>query len=330
MKIRDDIETLIGKDLSQEISGEDKHMLQAWLEESEENRKHYSQLKNLFDRSSALKNQQQFEADEAWLKVKARLKVKTRETKTISWDAYWRVAAMIIMAVSVGYFSYLEFFFTPDSASISSAKAKTERSLPDGTQVVLNKNSIVEYEYSENSKQRKVKLKGEAFFEIAEKQEEKFLLEVAGLIIEDIGTKFNVKAYPGYQFVEVFVEEGEVSFYSLDQEGLQIKAGETGIYDKLTKTFSMQKEVDENVLAYKTGVFVFRDATLRTVIETLNEAYDIKLKLENPEVENCRITVSFKNETIDVVAEVIAETMRLSIQKSENEILLKGDECAKK
>jgi transmembrane sensor len=179
-------------------------------------------------------------------------------------------------------------------------------------------------------KKRKVKLKGEAFFEIAEKKEAPFILEVAGVIIEDIGTSFNVRAYPGQQLVEVYVETGEVSFYTLDNPGLRIQAGETGVYDKLSKTFSKPNEGDENILAYKTGIFVFRDATLRTVIETLNEAYEVKLKLENPQVENCRITVTFKNESMDVISEVIAETLKLSIEKSENEILLKGNECAQK
>jgi transmembrane sensor len=328
-RMRDDIATLIGKDLSHEISGEEKIVLLAWLNEHDENKQEYNQMKNLFDRTAALKDQQQFDADQAWVKVKARLHTKTQKPKTISWDVYWRVAAVLIMACSIGYLSYIQFFDSTESASIASAEVKLERALPDGTQVVLNRNSAVEYEFKAGEKKRTVKLKGEAFFEIAHQQEEKFILEVAGLMIEDIGTKFNVKAYPGYQFVEVFVEEGEVAFYSADQAGLRILAGETGIYDKLTKTFSKPANQDENVLAYKTGIFVFRDATLRTVIETLNEAYETKLKLENSQVENCRITVTFKNESMEVIADVLAETMRLSIEKSENEILLKGDECAK-
>jgi hypothetical protein len=57
--------------------------------------------------------------------------------------------------------------------------------------------------------------------------------------------------------------------------------------------------------------------------------YGIKLKLENKELENCRITVTFRHETIEMIAEVIAETLSLTPEKTDNEISLKGNGCVK-
>ena len=85
----------------------------------------------------------------------------------------------------------------------------------------------------------------------------------------------------------------------------------------------------ENVLAYKTQIFVFDNTRLSEVVEAVNEVYDIKLKLDKPQLENCRITVTFRHETVDVIAEVIAETLSLTLEKTENEIILKGNGCAK-
>lgn len=325
----DDIVTLIGKDLSGEISQEEKATLEKWISQSSDNKAYYDQVKVLFDRTSNLKHWKQFDTDAAWVKVKA--KIKSKHGKQVALQpvkTFLRMAASMLLFISVGYFAY-QFFKPQDAVTVASGKVTVRKTLPDGTQISLNKNSSIQYKYNPVEKKRKVNLEGEAYFQIAEKKEEQFVLEIGKVIIEDIGTTFNVRAYPGSPCIEVYVETGEVAFYTAENSGIHLKENETGLYHKASNAFSKLNESDENVLAYKTGVFVFRDTPMCTVMETLNEAYETKLRLENKEVENCRITVSFKNESIDVIADVIAETLKLAIEKTENEIVFKGNECVK-
>jgi transmembrane sensor len=328
----DDIATLIGKDLAGEISNEEQATLQHWLSLSEENQQYYRQVKQVFDTSASLKSWQSFDTDEAWRKMRERIHARQGRqdnVRMLSRMTYWRVAASLLLLLSAGYLGYRYWLTPQDRVTVASRTTTEQNTLPDGTQVFLNKSSSIAYEYNPVKKKRRVKLKGEAFFRIAEQKEEQFVLEAHDVIIEDIGTTFNVKAWPGSQQVEVYVESGEVAIYTVDNPGIRVLAGETGVYDRLKKTFTKTGTSDENILAYKTRVFIFRDTEMSSVIETINEVYPVKLRLENKAVEQCTITVTFQDETIDVIADIIAETLKLTIEKTETEILLKGNECSK-
>jgi len=321
-----DIDTLIGKALSGEISAEEKTVLDHWVELSAENRKHYEHFKTVFEKSLELKHHEVFDTDAAWIQLKQKIQ-KKNQAKVISLS--WRIAASVAVVLAIGIFAYQKFLTPQDKTIVVAQTATKENSLPDGTAVFLNKNTEVNYHYDPIKRMRKTRLKGEAYFKIAEKRDQQFLLEVNGLLIKDIGTSFNVKAYPESDTVEVYVESGEVIFYTPLDSGLRLKEHETGIYTKTTGKFTKLTEASENTLAYKTQIFVFDNTQLSEVVESINEVYDIKLKLDNPALENCRITVTFRHETIEMIAEVIAETLSLTLEKTEHEITLKGNGCAK-
>lgn len=323
---------LIGKDLTGEITADEKMELEAWRQETASNEKYYQQMKSVFEQSAQLKTWQQFDTDEAWIQVRRMIRTPKPDTVRSLQPAafpYWRVAAAVALLAVAGYAAYQRFFTPQDVLQVASVERAQENTLPDGTQVYLNKASSVAYEYNPVKRNRRVKLKGEAYFKIAEHAEEQFVLEASDVIIEDIGTTFNVKAYPERDEVEVFVESGEVAFYTKENPGIRVLAGETGVYNKITKTFTKSGQADDNTLAYKTRVFIFRDTEMSSVVETINEVYMVKLRLENKTLENCRITVTFQDESIDVIADIIAETLKLTLEKTENEIVLKGTECGK-
>ena len=210
---------------------------------------------------------------------------------------------------------------------VVSQKETKADTLPDGSGVFLNKKTELAYTYDKKKKNHVVKLKGEAYFNIHHEDEKTFIIDAAGVYIKDIGTSFNVKAYPDDNTVEVVVEEGKVMFYTDSDSGIFLSAKGKGIYNKTTKTFTIEQP-EENVLAYKTRFFSFSDTDLRTAVEALNNVYDKKIVLgEN--LYNCRLTVSFNQEDIDEIAAVMAETLGLTLTNSASEIRLEGPGCEK-
>lgn len=199
--------------------------------------------------------------------------------------------------------------------------------LPDGSTAFLNKKSSITYEYNPHQKTRKVKLKGEGFFEVKHEEEKPFVVEAQEVLIRDIGTAFNVKAYPNSDTVVVTVKTGEVQIYTLNNEGISLKMGEAGIYRKSLHEFSRLVKPDTNALSYKTGVLSFNNTDLKTVVSKINEVYNSKIRLENPALATCRITVNFHNEPLDTVVDVIAETLKLTVTRKSKEILLNGPGC---
>jgi ferric-dicitrate binding protein FerR (iron transport regulator) len=197
--------------------------------------------------------------------------------------------------------------------------------LPDGSDVFLNKKTELTYAFDKKKKNHVVKLKGEAYFNIQHDDEKTFIIDAAGVFIRDIGTSFNVKAYPDSNTVEVVVEHGKVMFYTDKDSGVLLSANGKGVYNKSTKAFTVEQP-EENALAYKTKFFIFSNTDLHTAVRELNGVYDKKIVLSQ-NLRGCHLTVSFNNEDIDEIASVMAETLGLTIQKSGNEIRLDGPGC---
>jgi ferric-dicitrate binding protein FerR (iron transport regulator) len=190
----------------------------------------------------------------------------------------------------------------------------------------MNKNAEITYEIKDGK--REVKLKGEAFFEVVHNEAEPFVISVDEVLIKDIGTAFNVKAIPGSDIVEVAVESGEVQFYSESSQGLLLVKGEKATYNKTTKEFIKQTiQPTDNTMSYRSRIFHFSNASLNEVVDAINLVYDSNIKLGNERLGECRLSVDFNNENIDVLVSIIAETLDLEVENRTDSILLKGEAC---
>lgn len=324
------IDDLIGKVLAGEAAAHEKQQVEEWLRASESNRKYFDQVKTIFDKAASNTLQQQFDTDIAWAKVKRKLNEKEGRSFKINHSPYWstlKIAASILILISVGIGAYQ--YLTPEIETVAVVSDATtiQDTLPDGSTAFLNKRSELSYEYNPLKKTRKVKLKGEAYFDVKHEAEKPFIIETEEVLIKDLGTTFNVKAYPESNNVEVIVESGEVQIYTLSDNGITLKAGEKGFYDKTLKSFSKIEKIDTNGLAYKTKVFSFNNTDLQSVVQMLNAIYDSRITLANKSLNSCHVTVNFNNDNLDLVVEILAETLNLKVTRSKDEIILDGTGC---
>jgi transmembrane sensor len=335
------IDDLIGKVLAGEASDKDKAFVESWLRENEANQKYFDDVKTIFDRASSTTVQLQFDTDAAWKKVKDRLsKGRVTSEKEIrplksggttgAGHTGMRIAASLFIIVALGYGVYEAVRPRTQVQSVASGALTVQDTLPDGSTAFLNKKSEVRFEYNSREKTRKVKLKGEAFFEVKHQDEKPFIIETDEVLIKDLGTAFNVKAYPESNTVEVIVEEGEVQIYTLLDSGLNLLAGEKGVYDKTFKKFSKLVKIDTNSLSYKTKVFSFNNTDLGSVVDKLNEIYGSKIRLANDALRDCHLTVNFNDDKLETVIDVLAETLNLTVKRPDpltEEIILEGKGC---
>ncbi|GHN03261.1 anti-sigma factor [Cytophagales bacterium WSM2-2] len=327
MSAFDNIDDLIGKVLAHEATAPEREELNQWIQQSEENARYFRQLKTLFEKAAASRVKLRFDEDEAWQKVKS--KIEKKKKQVFLSPAIIRIAAGLVLVAVVSYFIY-QSGPAEQTLAIKTERETRQDTLPDGSMAFVNKNSRVDYEFTSKEKKRKVKLTGEAYFEVKHEETKPFVIEATDeVLIQDIGTAFNVKAYPNSDTVVVTVESGEVQFYTLKNPGLRLKAGEAGIYRKSIKEFSKLIKADTNVLAYKTKIFNFRDTDLRKAVEMINEIYDSKIKLGNSAIGACRLTVNFNNDKVEDIADIIAETLGLKMEKKGDGFILNGAGCLK-
>jgi ferric-dicitrate binding protein FerR (iron transport regulator) len=324
------IDELIGKYLAGEATASEATQVEAWADEGEANRKYLAQFKMIFEGAGAVKELHRFDEDAAWNKMKSKLRSEERvvnfQPESSHLKLYLRIAASIIVILSIGFFVYkstTSSLVTPLEV-IAESKTVSDK-LPDGSGVVLNKKTSLKYVFDKKKETHIVKLTGEAFFNIKHDEKKHFVIDVEGAFIRDIGTSFNVKAYPESNTVEVVVEEGVVEFFTEKDSGILLYASSKGTFDKLTGKFSIEQP-EQNVAAYRNKFFSFSNSDLASVVDDLNNVYDKKITIGH-HLKKCHLTVTFNNENIDEIASVIAETLGLTVKESPQEIILEGPGC---
>lgn len=328
------IDDLIARILAEEGSAEDKAVLEAWLKVSEENRRYFRSFELLFKGASAGRQRQNFDTDAAWNALRERIRKSPRKIPAAwferrSFPRYWQAAAALILILVAGYLAVRQQKTEADlEMTLQSGETTRQDTLPDGSRAFLNTSTLLGYRYVASAHQRRLTLEGEAYFEVGPAEDSPFIIECSDVFIEDIGTTFNVRAYPDAATVEVFVETGEVKLYTLVDPGLHLIAGETGMYNRDTREFTKSESPGENILSYKTRVFSFSDRDLRTVVEDLNRAYTTQLTLGNEGLGDCRLNVTFREESIDAIADIIAETLGLTVTRENGAIIFEGKGCA--
>ncbi|KAA8479711.1 FecR family protein [Arcticibacter tournemirensis] len=151
--------------------------------------------------------------------------------------------------------------------------------LPDGTQVWLNSESTLIFPVAFTGRDRRVRLKGEAYFEVANDAKKPFMVETETADIEVLGTHFNVRAYPADDAVYATLLEGAVKLNN-GRDGKILSPGEQGISLSSNDAISVRKVRVSDAIAWKNGLFVFRDNTVREIMEQVARWYDVEIEFQ--------------------------------------------------
>lgn len=272
--------------------------------------------------------------DSAWNKLKGRIVEDEQQTNIAARDKIERFklyrvlkyAAMVILVAGLGFVStkiYQDTFgYYSNKEYTAQNEVSNEIILPDGTTVFLNADSELKYPDQFMGNQRKVKLEGEAFFDVTRNTEMPFLIETQKAEIRVLGTSFNVNTRLPDKEVAVYVESGmvELTLKKGNQKKLLVDPGNVGIISQ--KEISKVKNTNRNILSWKTKNIVFKEDKLETVLNTLNRIYHVDIQYTNDEILNYKLTSTFKNQDIESVIKVICVTFNLKVDYRDDEIIL--------
>lgn len=328
------IDNLIARYLTGDTDLKDQIELDDWISASPENRKYFDDIQHIFFRSPSAFKYKKIDAQKAWDLMQEKMHKKKDINDLSKSGIFISRRLWISVAASAAILSGITFFILRDHVSrqnegaiiIASGNIPVEKPLPDKSMVTLNRNSTIKYNFNKVKKQKELYLNGEAFIEVEHKKGKPLVVIAGNTFITDIGTSFNVKAYENSRNIEVFVKSGQVRFFTSTDKGIVLNEGEQGIYSKDTGTFSI-KEESQNVIAYKTGNFVFKGIKLSDVVALLNDVYQTNIEFQYPGPADCTITVSFSNESIETILGIITETLDLTYTKTDNGYVINGEKC---
>ncbi len=182
--------------------------------------------------------------------------------------------------------------------------------LPDGSRVKANAGSSLEYQPGKWAKERRIRLEGEAFFEV--KKGRPFIVETDQGTVEVLGTSFNVRARANGFKVDCLSGKVRVTGRSKNSQiltaGLSTTQSEKGL---LNTPIPLDAAL---IGAWREGRFFFTDATLQEVFEEIGRQFDVQIQT-SPQVLTRRTTTFFEKNTLDSALYKVCWPMQLEARK---------------
>ncbi len=147
--------------------------------------------------------------------------------------------------------------------------------LADGTSVWLNSGSSITYPTHFEKENRKVEVKGEAYFEATKNPHKPFIVSVGQTTVKVLGTHFNVNSLGMSNEVYTTLMEGSVEVKTT-KEVFKLSPGQQAISNEESGKIAKSIVDTKEVLAWKTGYFRFSDDDIYSVLNKLNVWYDIQ------------------------------------------------------
>ncbi|MBN1416675.1 MAG: FecR family protein [Bacteroidales bacterium] len=254
-----------------------------------------------------------------------------------------RIAAVLLIAFVTGALvSYLyltrlakisESYFEITTPMASTSKVM----LPDGTEVIVNAGSKINYSDAFNKNDRKVHLEGEAYFKVAENRRLPFTVETSHLEIKALGTEFNVKAYSEEKAITatlvkgkieirknqqgstgmkpVFLESNQKAVFIKDQDKMAVITGQE--LEEITDvvpvpvedTMYVIKGVDTKpAVVWTENKLIISKESMASLAVKLERKYDVIIRFADEDVRNFRFTGTLLDETIQQVLDAIKLT----------------------
>lgn len=326
----DRINELITRHLAGETTAAGEKELLAWIDLSEKNRQYYDDLKKAFDLTAhhlafPTSTGIDVDVDHEWDRFRERVGQGT-QIRRLGLDRFWmRIAATLLIVMATAGILY--FLNMPVNTVYQTASIPKTVTLPDGSQIALNANSVLAVDKDFGEKNRTIALKGEAFFQVEHDAAKPFIVVTDKARIQVVGTSFNVTAYDSLAEMEVVVKTGVVTLESTNgDQKVKLVAGQKGVFSKSMGKIASSVNTDINFLSWNTRHIVFEEKGLRAVMETLEKAYRADIILPNDIPISCTVTVTFDHQSLESVLKVLERTLNLkyTIQGNKVEITEAG------
>lgn len=297
-----DINILLIRLFSGEANTEEKKVISDWLEQSEDNKKLYNDLREIWLASGIQSNADEYDLERAILRFKAKIgNGRENVIRPVNWRRISQYAAVFLLVLSLPLSYYWGKHNSLPSDSLTTITCaygdKSSIVLPDSSHVYLNSGSKLTFN-SNFKNGRKVELEGEAFFEVTKDRNHPFRVKTTDVEIEVLGTKFNLKAYPDEKVIATTLVEGSVKISSKYQQEIMLPEQKL-TFNKDSGKMDLQKMADTSIdTDWKDGRFVFRNETLAELKPRLERWFDVDIVFGDEHVKNRRFTGVLSRESI--------------------------------
>ena len=206
--------------------------------------------------------------------------------------------------------------------------------LTDGSRVTLAPESRLTIPATFGRGVRDVALDGEAIFSIAHDAARPFRVHARGARIEDIGTRFDLRAYPDDRVVIVAVVEGAValgrdradsgSAPRAAAEGVVLHRGDLASLDTSGQAFTRHRAPVADYIAWANGRLVFVAQPLPEVLATIGRWYDVDVRVPDAGLATRLVTAQFSTQSPGEMIDALAIAVDARIERKGRVVTLRA------
>ncbi len=324
--------------LKDKLTDEEEITFQKWINIGE-NEQLFSQLKIIWAKIQDKTSNYEPDTDFYWSELSKRINNGIanknpneseigHKAKPIYMKRIYRGIAAIAVLVIISTISLL-YFRNSEKVEpvIYTYSAENERKkviLPDGTEVILNSNTILTYDNSTDPHLRSASLKGEAYFDVKYNPEIPFVVKSGDVSIKVHGTEFNVNSYSSAKKIIVSLYEGSIS---MDIKGVNLflEPNDEAYFDKETQVVNVEKGDIEFAKAWSQDKIRVENKNIREVCKCLSKLYQIGITIDSSVPNNQSYTFTIINgQPLEEILQTMSSitSINYSYTNSKNEILI--------
>lgn len=322
-----DESTLI-KYLKSETDQEECSQVEEWCEASAANRKELEDLYCVLFLGERQAAMEAIDVNKSLADFKKKLSQQQHAPKRASgWKRYViNIAAFLIGVICTG--GALGIYYSQNSSYLISTESgqRAQAVLPDGTKLWLNASTSVEYLTSIFSSERRVRLEGEAYFEVQKHAHLPFIVDCHGIETRVTGTKFNLRNYKEENSLKATLLEGsiKISLPTKDKQEICMTPDEQlSVNLANLETDLKHTETAKEAIRWIKGSLSFDQTTLKEIAKTLERHYNVLIKIDDITLQQQRFTCDFDlSDDISQVLSILSFTKTFDYRIEDNQVTL--------
>lgn len=305
--MNNNIEDIIIRLFSEDISEEEKTILLSWLNQSEDHRKKFSDMRELWLSSISEEELKKYDAESAFQRFLQKTSGENKSQATHRLTIYkWAagVAASVLMLLFSTYYSYnkgqkdITNTFT-DIVVTSPEGSQTKLQLPDGTSVTLNSGSKISYSQGFGVNDRKVFISGEGYFEVKKDASKPFIVNSDNISVKVLGTKFDFCDYADENTASVTLDEGAVCMSDLPMKRNHVKLSpnQSAIFDQKSGKIKVTASDPKLSRAWLEKMLSFNGESLGKIALILERCYGVDISFNSEQKKNLHFYGTFHRDS---------------------------------
>lgn len=261
-----------------------------------------------------------------WEKINDRI-WNTKTRKKLHFYRIYSAAASVLLL----FFAGLSLFFSSQSDNYistyvvnSGIQSIESITLPDGSKVQLGANSTLEYPAGFTGKSRRIKLDGQAFFDVAQNRNKPFIVETPAMDVEALGTAFELFCHRFENKSEAILLKGKIRIDIKDPETKMKTEHILSPNEKLTYSYPDRKiskktvDADKYSSWRKQKILTFENEALNMIIPRLEQWYGRKIICQKDLAGQYRFSFKIRDESLERILFMLGESSPIQYEKTGN------------